>query len=153
MSTVYILVGPPGVGKSKYAIENMGEEDVRVCLDDIKLMMGAYSRKKLQGVQEYVEKAAIIKALNVFRDVWVDRTCMAKSSRARIIKMVKPLMPRIVVIDFMKLNIPADVLVERRMQAPRDISRRKWNMIIKGMVKKFQEPELSEGIDEIRAPN
>lgn len=149
----YILIGPPGSGKTTYCRDHMGPKDVRVCMDDIQQMMGGgiYDnyRQDLRGVYEHLEKAAILKCMEVGRDVWLDRTCMAASRRARYIRMVKMYKPKITAINFVELGLSRAELLERRMSDPRGITKAKWASFIGQMFKTYNPPQESEGIDEI----
>lgn len=156
MSVLYILIGPPGAGKTTYCRKHMGELGVRISMDDLQTMMGGGEygnyRSDLKPVYQNVEMTAIQFALSRGFDVWLDRTNMDRERRSRYIKDIRRLSLRvwIVAMNFMVFQRPTDDwLYYRRMQDDRDISAKRWKKVIEDMLKKYESPEFNEGFDDI----
>lgn len=157
MSTLYLLVGPPGVGKTCYCRERIDDRDVRVSMDDITGMMGAY-RIELRPIYKEAEKLIILSALKDGRDVWLDRTNMDKKRRVGYVEMLREVKPkRIIVLNFMPAVVhrfPVEInritfLLSRRIKDQRGVSQEQWRKVIRDMLSSYEEPTTDEGVDKI----
>lgn len=149
--TVYILVGPPGIGKSTLIRNNMLPDDVRVSMDDLQHMLGGgrYDnyRPELKPLYHAVEHGIITAALLGGRSVYVDRTNMDRAHRARYVTIGRLMGAAVCCWDLCGDTEPdIETLVRRRMEGARGIPEEKWREVICKMVEAYEPPDPSEGM-------
>lgn len=155
MATLFILIGPPGIGKTLYCCRHMGSRDVRVSMDDLQQMMGGdrYGnyRPGLKDIYRTTETHVVREALMAGHDVWLDRTNMDRKRRQRYVRTAQSVAGTILTaVNFMAFNRPNDSwLLHRRMRDDRGVPKEKWNEVISNMIENYEPPRRDEGFNQI----
>jgi len=151
MTTLYVLVGVPGSGKTTWIGHQRYDWDntVIVSTDRFVDQYAALNKKTYTEVfQEYmptaVEKMAQA-AIEAFRDnkvvVW-DQTSTSVSTRAKKLRMVPAHYKKIAVV----FQTPRKEIHDKFLDRPgKEIPKE----VIDDMIAKFEYPTLEEGFDEI----
>ncbi|RYG45167.1 ATP-binding protein [bacterium] len=129
-----LLVGLPASGKSTFTRERLADSHVVVSKDAMRKGSNRIKRQRI----------AIETALGEGRSVVVDNTNVSREERAAAIDAAKPFGPRVLVFRF-------DASVEdcRARNALREGEACVPLVAIYSAAKRFEEPALEEGIDEI----
>lgn len=153
--TLYLLIGPPGVGKTTFCSSHMNERDVRISMDDLQQMMGGdrYTnyRPELKNIYKNAELSMMKDALMAGHDVWLDRTNMDRSRRKRYILVADILAAANVrAVNFMAFTPPhVNWLLDRRMLVSRGVPEEQWKDVIEKMLAAYEVPTLDEGFSHI----
>ena len=143
-SCCIILCGPPGSGKSTYAL-NYIKQFGGIHLSSDLIRKELYGNESIQGdpneVFSLMQKRAI-EALNNGIDVIYDSTGMTRKDRAGIIGVC----PKFAKIECHIIWAPIETCIERDVQRGRTVGKE----VIDRMLKRFQAPYYDEGIDEIK---
>ena len=141
MSTLYMMVGIPGSGKSTFAKTLKGKY---VSRDEIRFKLlqneDDYFSKEKEVFQKFIYE--IKKGLIENKDVIVDATHINKNSRNKVLSKVCPIKTIAVVMD-----TPLDICLQRNAQrsgrafVPEDA--------IRNMYQNMTIPNYDEGFDDI----
>lgn len=147
-STLYIMMGAPGSGKTTFISNHTSEDTVHVSRDDIRFSMVAegeeYFSKEKQVFKEYVKKinTALEKGYNVFADA----THLNKASRNKLITAINSELE--IEINLVWIKTPLHTCIEHnenrkgtRSFVPRSVIRR--------MFAQTEKPEFEEGFNAI----
>ena len=147
--TVFIMCGPPAVGKSTWTIKQMAPQtDVWISRDNIRFML-------LQDGEEYFAHEGKVKNIffcairsntfisKDFDNVFVDATHLTPKSRRQTMDHIAPNTHKIAVY----FDVPIKIALERN--ARREGRARVPEDAIRNMYKCYQRPTLKEGFDEI----
>lgn len=148
----YILVGPPGVGKSTWIRNEFSGTKYVLSTDDIIQDFADHDGKTYNEVfTKYIKIAdemmwALFKAYldKELSPIIVDRTNMNRKSRARFIKRFKNRGYTVHAVVFPK---PDDEEYERRLNS-RPGKTIPWE-VINGMLAAFQMPSTDEGFESV----
>jgi predicted kinase len=146
---VFVLVGPPAVGKSTWTIKQMAPKtDVWISRDNIRFML-------LQDSEEYFAHEGKVKNIffgairnNTFTskdydNVFIDATHLTPKSRRQTMNHIASDTYKIAVY----FDVPIEVALERN--ARREGRARVPENAIRNMYNSFRAPKISEGFDEI----
>ena len=90
MSTLYIMCGVPGCGKSTWCKNNVPKDAVYVSRDEVRFSMlkptDAYFSKEKEVFDEFVRR--IKEGLDAGKTVYADATHLNRSSRSKLINAV-----------------------------------------------------------------
>ena len=150
MSTLYVLVGVPGAGKSTWVANQKWARDCILVSTDLYVERYAKKQNKAysevfdeimpQAVESMVED--VYRARESGRDIIWDQTSTTVSTRGKKIRMLP---------DYFKIAVvfrtPAEEELKRRL-ASRPGKNIPWD-VMERMIGGWQEPELEEGFDEI----
>jgi len=151
-STLYILCGLPGSGKSTWAKQKKESDDHKTVIvnrDSIRTMIhGVYKYDK--EYEDYVRQMSekfVHSALFVGINVIVDETSIKEYHRKRWFDMVQGLdkKPKIICCHFTQDQSN----LQHRMTDPRGLSSDVWSSIIEGMKGDWETPHMGEGFDKI----
>ena len=151
MSNLYILIGPPGSGKSTWAKQKNQYGQYIIISDDAMIynLNGQNNNVKIGKATEFAKqqgyesvKDALKKGLNVI----YDSTCFTKGLRKKLIKVGKKYKAKIIGIRF--LDEPQDCLKRRSKKQNRKGSTiGDWQEMCYGFWLAFEEPSKGEGFD------
>lgn len=145
MKKLYILCGLPGSGKSTWA-RKMVEGGYALCVskDAIRSMLFGGKYKYDHNIEPMVKdiSQANIRYLliNANVDVIIDETHITKQKRSHFIKFAEALKVKPIIVHFTETKSCLD----NRMKEPRGYDRKKWHMVISGMLKDFEWPTEKE---------
>lgn len=136
MSTLYLMYGLPGSGKSSFAKQMEGV--YRLNRDQLREMMfpgKKYSSSREKAVVE-VEQAVAQALLTSNRSVVIDDTNIHRVTRERWYTLAKEVNPKIKVV-ILKMNTPIDVTLQRNQNRDAVVP----ELSMRRMIKTFrQEP-------------
>ena len=139
-----ILCGPPGAGKTTYAIKYIEEHPGTVHLSSDNIRKELHGDESIQdnpnAVFAIMQNRAIA-CLNFGSNVIYDSTAMTRKDRAGIIAAC----PKFTKIECHIVWAPIEVCIERDAARKRTVGKD----VIDRMLKRFQAPYYDEGIDEI----
>ena len=153
--TIYILVGLPGSGKSTWSKNKIKDDKktVIICKDTLRTMCrGEYIfDKQLEPLMHEWADGLIQSALFNNYNIIIDETNLKKSHRYMLLQDIQHyyssgMNKAKIICVWCKENKNN---LQNRMNDDRGISQQQWSEIIENMKKIFEEPELSEGFDEI----
>jgi len=162
MSKLYVLVGPPGVGKSSWIAQNVADpyvisydsavdivrEPLGLRYDDV---AGASGQKQFRKEVEAVHKQMIRDAVGSGKDIVVDMTNMSSKARHRALASVRgherEYEKVAVVFDFQGAEKGVQAAVAQR--AARLGDKTLSPSIVQGMMDRFEMPTAAEGFDKI----
>lgn len=156
---IEILIGMIGSGKSTYARRRAAEGALVVCHDDLTAMLHARYRYEpgLRDCYRRMEEWLVLTALDYGRDVVVDRTHLARESRARWVEFARWFRPprwRDVRIEAVLFPIEAPEVHARRryLHDPRGRSLDEWLAVARYHHEQAFANPLSgeEGFDDLR---
>lgn len=143
--TLIILVGPPGAGKTTYAMKYIEEHPGTVHLSSDGIRKELHGSETIQDnpglVFDIMQKRAIA-SLGFGSDVIYDATNMTRKDRSGIIAAC----PKFAKIECHIVWAPIEICIERDAARERTVGK----VIIDRMLKRFQAPYYDEGIDEIK---
>ena len=149
MQTVYILVGPSGVGKSTWAKNKAQEEENSIIInkDLLRTMIkDKYTFNHLyEDLIEGWAKTLFRKAIKAGFDVILDETHLTKNSRKSIINMISQYEElfdeeiKIVVVSFEYSDLKT--LFERRKNDNKGYKDKNWEDIIKAHDEIYENPK------------
>lgn len=139
MSTLTLIVGPPGLDKSKWINKNRADDDVLVSTSDIRNSLNTSKRDK-KTIYAYAIDATE-QSLRYGQNVILDMPSFSKHDRSIIIDRVKDI-ARIKAYYFsIQLDKYIDLTVNDKKLFDRDMAIALYN--------KVEEPSKEEGIYEI----
>ena len=155
MSTITLLSGVPGSGKSYWAKNNKTPNTIIVNRDAIREMIhGSYKVGDKESFITDMVYHTISHAIYKKFDVIVDETLVKRSGREKFIKDVKRNAENFTgekinfrCVQFKPLSY--NIMIDNRMLSPKGQSRRIWGSVILNMIEKFERAEISEGFDDI----
>ncbi|MGZ4701283.1 MAG: AAA family ATPase [Ilumatobacteraceae bacterium] len=153
MTTLYVLCGPPGAGKSTWARENAGRlQAVVVCSDDVRRDLEAEGRDPWDGDSVFAEVELRARGLlQADRSVVLDATHFQRRYRTYIRDVVSGIDVQRVGIWFV---VPLEVCLQRN--AGRDGvafgDRRMSDEFVRALAEAF-EPPGSDEFDEVVTVN
>lgn len=140
-----LLVGPPGAGKTTYAIKYIEEHPGTVHLSSDGIRKELHGDESIQDnpgeVFAIMQKRAVA-GLDFGYDVIYDSTAMTRKDRAGIIAAC----PKFANIECHIIWAPIEACIERDTVRERTVGKE----VIDRMLKRFQAPYYDEGIDEIK---
>ena len=143
--TLIILVGPPGTGKTTYAMKYIEEHPGTVHLSSDGIRKELHGDESIQDnpseVFAIMQKRAIA-GLDFGYDVIYDATSMTRKDRAGIISAC----PKFAKIECHIIWAPIETCIERDAARERTVGKE----VINRMLKRFQSPWYDESIDEIK---
>lgn len=135
MLTVYVTMGLPGSGKSRWAREKLAENPngiKRICKDDLRAMVD--DSKWSGDAEKFILKArdALINlALESKKHVIIDDTNLHHKHLARIDEIASTHGARVEIVDF--TDVPIEICIERDLKRPNSVG----EQIIKKMHRQF----------------
>jgi len=158
---IYVLVGPPGVGKSKWIDDNVQDPYIVSYDNAVKAVAAAHNLKyddlagpkagDLGKVIRAHEKDQVTNAVASGKDIVVDKTNMTAKSRRRALSAIKGSEDRYdkvaVFFDFRGMEPLVLRSVEKRAEEEGDknIDPR----VVENMVRSLEIPTQDEGFDDI----
>lgn len=147
MSTIYLVIGFPGSGKSTWSREKAKSNKSTLIInrDSIRTMIkGTYTYD--EELEPLVVKMSV-SCLNDIcdgRDVIIDETNLTKERRKEWLSHCSKFDRKVFV------WFPETVKnLDRRMNESRGVSRERWQVIIDDMKKIFEIPALDEGVNDV----
>lgn len=148
MNKLYMLMGPPGSGKTTWIHNHLDEHTVWVSRDDVRFSMVAedeeYFSKEKEVFKEYVRR--INNALENGYNVFADATHLNKASRNKLLTAINPELN--IEIDVIWIKTPLEDCISQndnrkgtRSFVPRSAIRRMYYQI--------EAPKFKEGIKKI----
>ena len=156
MSTITLLSGVPGSGKSYWAKNNKTDNTIIINRDAIREMFhGQYKVGDKEGFITDIVHFTILHAIHKKLDVIVDETLVKRSAREILINNIEKCAEMFTgeKINFRCVQfIPASLYIQtnNRMMADKGQCRSVWENVISKMINKFEMAELSEGFDVIK---
>ena len=148
MSTLYITVGLPGIGKSTYVKNFIKDKDIEyLSSDSLRAVYG--KSEEDQTVTPLVFghiKRKVDEFLKDGKNVLVDATSVNRKERSDYINTAKKYGAKVVAIVF---KMDRQGLIERNKKRGEQGGRVVPDFVIDKMLNKFEEPSYSEGIDVI----
>lgn len=161
MSTVYLLIGLPGSGKSTWSrqLTKNNQDVIIISRDSFRTMIKdeyTFNLRFEPFIKQATNKSIECAIENGF-DVIVDETHIRKDRRLEIIKTIRDYessyglitdiygRTKIVYLWFTESTNN----LENRMKEPRNHDIDQWKQVIEGMIKVFEEPTEDEGCDEL----
>lgn len=148
MAKIVLMCGIPGSGKSYYAKEHKGENDIYISRDEIRFSIlkegEDYFAKETLVYNSFIDlinKALQIKGIDT---IWVDATHISKASRSKIIRRI---LPRYSSLEAVYMNTPNSICEYRNSQ--REGRTRVPIAQIKRMEDQLVQPQLTEGFSKI----
>lgn len=144
---MYILCGLPGSGKSQWCKDNFPQmaDTFYINRDDFRssLFMGTYTfNKDYESIIDHGVAQMTVKAMAKGVSVIIDETNITVERRAAWIFRAKVYGYEVEIIYF----IPSKYCLGNRMLNSRGNSREKWESVINGMLKRFEEPTDDEAL-------
>lgn len=154
MSTVYMMIGLPGVGKSTYISETEHLSEAKLISSDAYIEEQArYRQKTYNELFDSLIKNASSKAKYEFHvgleentDMVIDRTNMSKKSRQWWIDLAKKNGATLVAYVFW---VPGNYVEEHAKRLASRPGKVIPENVMKQMVASYEAPQFSEGFDEI----
>ena len=144
MSTIYVLIGFPGSGKSTWAKKKATEEEMTIIInrDSIRNMIKDkyVFDSRYEGLASNIAYNSMVEALSYNFDVIIDETSLTKKKRSTW----RNLEYKFVGVWFTE----SEKNVEYRKNDLRGYTPEKWQEIIDSMKKSFEPPEENE-FDEL----
>jgi predicted kinase len=92
MSKLIIMAGIPGSGKSTYAKEHKGENDIYISRDEVRFSLleenDDYFSKETQVYNKFIETINRALQIGKFDAIWVDATHINKKSRTKLLRRI-----------------------------------------------------------------
>jgi len=151
VSTVYLLVGPPGAGKTTFVSwELVGKGRVRptdvLSPDGLLYADGRYEWTRERVGRAWAEVRGDYEALLATgRDLVLDATFVRRQDRRPWLELAREAGHRVVAVF---VSVPSEVLVERD-RAREEHGKRVGVTVIHRFWKALEPPELGEGFDEV----
>ncbi|MCP3685423.1 MAG: ATP-binding protein [bacterium] len=150
MSTVYMLVGNIGTGKSIIARKLSMNGCIVVSMDNIQSSMhgGCYGMYDIscKDVYRSVERELITSCLKQNKDIVIDRTLVQKERRNGFIDLVSEYTNDIVCYDF---GCGDENSLRRRVGDSRGVPVSIWESVHKFLMDNYEEPSKEEGFEII----
>lgn len=146
MATLYVMIGPPGCGKSYYAEKLYGYNGAKiVSSDDIrKKLYGDETVQKDHGKVFGIAHYLVAEELREGRSVIFDATNVTQDNRARLFQALKGVKRPFYICGLVYRGTLTKCLErnsERERNVPEDVVRKMWTQL------RTSPPELSEGFD------
>lgn len=144
MSTLSIMIGIPGSGKSSYALNNLLKDNIEyLSSDQIRIeLYGFEDQSHNDKVFEIMQKRTL-DALKNSRDVIYDATNLNKKRRSHIIKEARKLGAQI---NAYLCCTPINIILERNIT--RTERQLPWDKLVQ-MIQNIEPPMYYEGFDNI----
>lgn len=148
MSTLYVMCGIPGSGKSTWVKNNLTENDKHISRDEIRFSMVNRREEYFSKEDKVFEQfcldiaAALKKGYNVFADA----THINRGSRRKLLQQVAMYADSIKAIE---VCTPISIALERNEGRKDEGLRYVPPSAIKRMYSQYEEPDYDEGFDEI----
>ncbi len=148
MSTLYVMCGIPGSGKSTWVKNNLTENDKHISRDEIRFSMVNRREEYFSKEDKVFEQfcldiaAALKKGYNVFADA----THINRGSRRKLLQQVAMYADSIQAIE---VCTPVSIALERNEGRKDEGLRYVPPSAIKRMYSQYEEPDYDEGFDEI----
>ncbi len=148
MSTLYVMCGIPGSGKSTWLRKNVKTEDKIISRDEIRFSLLQEGEEYFSREDEVFEKfcSEIKTALNDGYDVYADATHINRGSRKKLLQQVMIYADKIVAIE---MPTPVSVALERNEGRKDEGLRYVPPSTIKRMYSQYEDPDYDEGFDEL----
>ena len=147
-NTLYIAVGLPGSGKSTYAKNFIKGKNIEyLSSDSLRAVYG--KNEEDQSVTPIVFghiKKKVDEFLKDGKNVLVDATSVNRRERSDYINTAKKYGTKVVALVF---KMDRDGLIARNLKRGSEGGRVVPDWVIDKMLAKYEEPSVSEGIDEI----
>jgi predicted kinase len=157
----YVLIGPPGVGKSKWVEDNVHDPYVVSYDNAVKAVAATHNLKyddlagpkagALGKIVRAHEKDQIMSAVSSGKDIVVDKTNMTAKSRKRALSIIKGSEDRYdkiaVLFDFRGMEPLVLWSVKRRAEEEGD--KNIDSFVVENMMRSLELPNRSEGFDDI----
>jgi predicted kinase len=148
MSTIYIAVGLPGSGKSTYAKNFIKGKDIEyLSSDELRAVYGKdQSDQSVTSIVFGHIKRKVDEFLKDGKNVLVDATSVNRRERTDYITTAKKYGAKVVALVF---KMDRQGLIDRNKKRGEQGGRVVPDWVIDKMLTKYEEPSISEGIDEI----
>ena len=146
MSTLYVMCGIPGSGKSTWLRKNTKPEDKIISRDEIRFSIIQEGEEYFSREEEVFEKfcSEIKTALNDGYDVYADATHINRGSRKKLLQQVA-----IYADDIVAIEMPTAVSLALKRNEEREGLRYVPPSAIKRMYSQYEPPDLEEGFNDI----
>ena len=146
MSTLYVMCGVPGSGKSTWLKNHTKAGDKIVSRDEIRFSLIKEGEEYFSKENEVFEIFCfeIQTALNKGFDVYADATHINRGSRRKLLNEVAKYANEVIAIE---MTTPVSIALERNEK--REGLRYVPPSAIKRMYSQYEEPDYDEGFDKI----
>ena len=148
MSTLYVMCGIPGSGKSTWIRNNLTENDKHISRDEIRFSMIKEGEEYFSKENKVFEQFCldIVSALKKGYNVFADATHINRGSRRKLLQQVATYADSIQAIE---VPTPVSIALERNEGRKDEGLRYVPPSAIKRMYNQYEEPDYDEGFDEI----
>ena len=149
---VEILVGPIASGKSTFA--TFRAKEGAIVINDDAIVNAVHANQyalydeTLKPLYKAVENTILQAALSLGRDVVIDRPNYSKAMRRRYIGLAKSVDAMVNVVHFERVD-PNEHARRRAHSDARGYTQEYWLEVAMAHDIQYEQPELSEGVDEI----
>ena len=144
---VYMMIAPPGAGKSTIARQYVSQGAVCICRDDIRAMLngGTYDfRLELESNVKQVADVTLQIILDNGFDVILDETNCDKKHRKDSIDYIHHVDPSVVIVA-VQLEFDTEECIRRREADPKGLDSKVWREVIERFATIYEPATIDEG--------